>query len=207
LTSTANILTQSPSITIPSIINERYTANVYGSTTITSIYLQSNVNSSYTYTINTPIGLYGILAKNQSFSNLNIDISMNIQEISVVIKYAGSNVTLQKVPIITPIAELNTMNININGLLSPNVNVIATQYIGNFNISNLFLYTQPGYLYDITLTFKLGYNVPSNLYQYFNSFTLKAIANMDTPSSNFTNCSIYNPTPISGFLAASLSGF
>ena len=206
LTTTPNVLTQSSTISIPSITNERYNGNTYGSLTITSMYLQNFINSSYTYTINTPIGLYGFLKKNTSYSNLNIDISMNIQDIQLVVKYAGSNVILQKIPVITPISGFNSMNININTTLAPNTEVIATQYVGNLNISNLFLYTQPGYLYDITLNFKMGYNVPSNLYQYFNSLTLKAIANMDSPSSNFTNCSIYNPTSISGFLSASLSG-
>lgn len=196
----------STSITIPTILNNRYSGNIYGSAIITTIHLQNNINSSYTYSINTPIGLYAIFTKNTSTTNLNVDISMNIQDIVFEVKYAGSNVTLQKIPVITPISSLNSMNININTLLLPNVNVIASQYIGNLNISNLFLYTQPGYVYDFSITFKLGYNVPSNLYQYFKLFELKAVVNMKSPSSTNEKCTIYNPTSTAGFLPFSFAG-
>jgi hypothetical protein len=193
-------------ITIPSIINDRYNGNLYSSTILTSIYLQNNVKSSYTYSINTSIGLYAIFTKNGSTTNLNMDISMNIQDIIFQVKYAQSNVTLQKTPVITSVASLNSMNININNLLLPNTNVIASQYVGNLNISNLFLYTQPGYLYDLAITFKLGYNVPSNLYQYFKLFELKAIVNMTDATPISENCTIYNPSSTIGFSTFSLSG-
>ena len=202
-----NALTYASSIiTIPPLINERYSSNIYGSTMITSIYLQNNVDSSYTFSLNTPIGLYAIFTKNASASNLNMDISMNIQDVIFEVKYAQSNVALQKTPVITSSNSFNSMNININSLLAPKVNVIASQYVGNLNISNLFLYTQPGYLYDLSITFKLAFNVPSNLYQYFNLFEFKAIVNMTSAVPMSENCTIYNPTSTSGFLPFSFSG-
>jgi hypothetical protein len=206
LTTFNNALSVGSNPSIPTILNQRYSGNIYSSVVITSIYLQNNVNSSYTYGMTTPIGLYAIFTKNTSSTNLNIDISMNIQDIVLEVKYAGSNVLLQKVPVITPVSSFNSMNININTLLLPNVNVVASQYVGNLNILNLFLFTQPSYLYDFSITFKLGYNVPSNLYQYFKSFELKAIINMTSVVPITERCSIYNPSSTSGFLPFSFSG-
>lgn len=194
-------------IAIPAIVNDRYRGNISGSTFITSMYLQNNIDSSYVYSLTSPIGLYALLTKNNAASaNLNIDISLNIQEIVFEVKYSGSNVSLQKLPVITPASGFNSMNININTGLPANIDVIASQYVGNLNISDLLLFTEPGYLYDLSVTFKLGFNVPSNLYQYFKSFQLKAIINMKSPSRITSNCVIYNPTPVSGFSAFSLSG-
>jgi hypothetical protein len=144
-------------------------------TPITSLFVQNNVNSLiHTFSIQIPIAFH------IQGSNINqggpYDLQLLISSISILIYYSQEEVLFFNG---TPNYYYTNMNTPIQLSLMPpdDTNSFlfsAFVYAGILNISNINLYTQPGYIYDIRLNF-----------------------NSNLTSSNTSNSSIINNTYVS----------
>jgi hypothetical protein len=138
-------------------------------TKLFSLYLTSKISQySYTYNFQIPIAIY-ITGTNIAASSIGKpvslrDNSLNISSVSISVKYNNAQVVLQK----TPSAYLSNGVRNYDLTANPapifnydiaftptstNDNIMFLAYSGVLNVSNLFLYAQPGYIYDIMATF------------------------------------------------------
>jgi hypothetical protein len=136
-------------------------------TKIFTLYIKPNIDQySYTYYFNIPIGIY-VNGTNISNSILNKplqfnDISLNINSIDLSVYYSNQKVTLQKIPSIIPSKDIS-MNYNIS-FTPTNIysSYSAILYSGMLHVSNVYLFTEPGYIYDIYLKFNSSLNLNTN---------------------------------------------
>jgi hypothetical protein len=104
---------------------------------------------SYNFSFSTPFSIYfsAGLSSRQSFDSRENIIAI---EITAFVKYNDSQVTY-----INPVLDINgsnsmTFDVSIN---NGTPRLIVNQYSGILTVSNLNLYTRPGYVYDIYLNF------------------------------------------------------
>lgn len=137
-------------------------------TKIFSLYIKPNIEQySYTYSFTIPIGIYvngtnisnSLLSQPLSFS----DISLNINSIELAAYYSNKKVTLQKTISTVP---SNNISLNYNISFTP-TNIFnsysAVLYKGMLQVSNLYLFTEPGYIYDIYMKFNMSLNTSNNI--------------------------------------------
>ena len=174
--------------------------------------IQNNIDEyAYTYTIQTPISLYlhGVLDDYYINSN-NINVpnnTLSIDNISVIAYYNNSIVQFQKVPNITNVSSFSDVNfdISMNPIMTGSNTFTMQIYLGMLTISNLYLYTQPGYLYDIDLNFTIGSNMNAIYSSYFGPIYSSIICNTSYIQTINENCIINTPTyspsslPYTGF--------
>jgi len=136
-------------------------------TKIFTLYIKPNIDQySYTYSFSIPIGLYvngtkisnAVLNRPLQFN----DISLNINSIELTAYYSNQKVTLQKTASIIPSRDIS-MNYNIS-FTPTNIysSYTAVLYSGMLQVSNVYLFTEPGYIYDIYMKFKLSLNLNTN---------------------------------------------
>lgn len=136
-------------------------------TKIFTLYIKPNIDQySYTYSFTIPIGIYvngtnisnSILNQPLSFNNLGL----NINSIELTAYYSNQKVSLQKTVSIVPARDIS-MNYNIS-FTPTNIysSYTAILYSGMLQVSNVYLFTEPGYIYDIYMKFNLGLNVNTN---------------------------------------------
>ena len=121
--------------------------------------LNGIVQSSYNFSFSTPFSIYysAGLSSRQSFDSRGNKITIDI---TAFVKYNDSQVTY-----INPSFDINgsssmTFDVSINNG-TPRLTV--NQYSGILTVSNLNLYTRPGYVYDIYLNFDVTPNLDKNL--------------------------------------------
>jgi hypothetical protein len=137
---------------------------------------------SYTCSLNVPISIY-VEGNTTTSTPLSFsDLSLNINSVSLHVVYNNSDVTLQKSPVF-----------QINNIVIPSMNNTATadptsaylnydvsmnsyaysysiqKYVGVLSISNIYLFTEPGYIYDFYLTFNMRESYMNKL-SYVSSF-------------------------------------
>lgn len=173
-------------------------------TTLFSLYVVNN-NDEYSriFNFNAPLSMYfqsdvinTLSAYDISFQNLSLTLS----NISLNIYYNDSKVLLPHIPNINiPITNTGTYDISLNKTPgnNPRYTTYSGQlYIGMLNISNIYLFTQPGYVYTIKLQCNMNYSAPNNaIYtSYFTNIQSGVICNTTSISKTETNCKI-NTTP------------
>jgi hypothetical protein len=158
---------------------------------------------SYNFSFSTPFSIYfsSGLSSRQSFDSRGNNITIDI---NAFVKYNDSQVTYIK-----PILDKNgsssmTFDVSINNG-TPRLTV--NQYSGILTVSNLNLYTRPGYVYDIYLNFDITQRLDKNLsdslinpsigvycnltnlsnsiYQNTSNVTITTDANLPRPSFSF----------------------
>jgi len=136
-------------------------------TKIFTLYIKPNIDQySYTYSFAIPIGIYvngtninnTILNQPIQFNNMGL----NINSIELNAYYSNQKVSLQKTVSIIPAKDIS-MNYNISFTPTSIYNsYTAILYTGMLQVSNVYLFTEPGYIYDIYMKFNLGLNVNTN---------------------------------------------
>lgn len=146
---------------IPDVFCKPYTDS-FTETTIAKLIINDTVKSSYnTFNFSTPISIYA------SGSNLlysSFDISFNMSYMPTCSVYFSNN----KVNNISPMATSPTNIVSIHGS-KRNTTYSAYIYYGMVNVTNLTLYTEPGFVYDIKMSFPLRI-IPSDSSVGSNSF-------------------------------------
>jgi hypothetical protein len=140
-------------------------------------------NNSYIYNISIPVGIYitGTIDPGIRVGT-NIEILKNvvyINKINVLVYYNGQRVPLQQVPVIKWPKQLLVFDVSYDKINNSDV-LSVFSYVGNINITNLFLYTSPGFIYDIRLQVDIGYDQIYNVNAYYPDVNYQLIAN---PSS------------------------
>jgi hypothetical protein len=134
-----------------------------------SLYITSKVTqSSYSYNFQIPIGIYitgtDIAASSIGQNVLFTDNSLNIASVAISVYYNNEQVIL-KIP---PSAYLSNGAVTYDLVNNPapiisydvsftpvtaNDTIMFFSYVGVLNVTDLLLYTEPGYIYDIMATF------------------------------------------------------
>jgi len=138
-------------------------------TNLFSLYITNKASQySYNYNFRIPIGIY-INGSNITPSSIGKSVSLTnnsftVSSVSISVYYNDSQVILQK----APTAYLSNGNISYDLVSNPSPiinydisftpistydNIYLLAYSGVLNVSNLFLYIEPGYIYDIKATF------------------------------------------------------
>jgi len=136
-------------------------------TSIATLYIQNNQNKNiHTFSIETPIAfyIYG------SGVDSSYDLKLLIQSISVFVYYSGQEALSLNG---SPNYQFNTMDIPIHLGLSRHTNTgntfSAFVYSGILKITNIELYSEPGYIYDIKMSFNPYISIQTNSGNTFNS--------------------------------------
>lgn len=137
---------------------------------------------SYTYALNVPICIYVNGSTTNSTPVSFTDLSLNISTVSLRVVYNNSDVTLQKTPVFsinnivlsstnnTATAETTSSYLNYDVSMNSYAYSYSIQkYVGVLSISNIYLFTQPGYIYDFYLTFNMRESYTNKL-SYVSSF-------------------------------------
>lgn len=157
-------------------------------TKIFTLYIKPSIDQySYTYSFDIPIGIYAngtnipnaILNQPLSFNNLGL----NINSIEISAYYSNQKVTLQKTPSIIPSNNIS-MNYNISFTPTSIYNsYTSVLYSGMLHVSNVYLFTEPGYIYDIFMKFNMTLNTSGNT-TYNSSITTTSYGVICNLSSN-----------------------
>lgn len=193
-----------------SIINKLFTLTI-----------QNTINEyAYNYYFQTPVKLFfrGTTNNNQASGGITLlnnatelygyrlSNAIRITNVTVTVKYNGQIVTLTK----TPIIEFDNTIINFtndieNGATSKSFN--AEIYMGLIKISNLYLYTQSSYIYDINITVNTGFAEDANYASFFDNIMSGVYLNTTHITTIQTDCTIStNASTVSntGFLFSGL---
>jgi hypothetical protein len=143
---------------------------------IATLIINDNVSTSYlNFGFSTPIAIY---ATGRDLTNNNFDISFNMA-IPPTCKVYFSN---KEVTSIKPIVTAPNYTVSLHGSLQ-NTTYSSYIYYGIINVNNIQLYTEPGFVYDIRLSFPMNIN-PSDSSVGFNSqFGIYANVSQDMYSS------------------------
>lgn len=141
----------------------------------------------YRFKLVTPIGIYmqGYLP-NESNSGTVITIT----GASLKVAFNDNEVTLASTP--TYSYDFTDMSFNTNmssSDLSNNTTFYASQYVGNLTVSNIYLYAQKEYLYDLYLSFSMSYSDADNDFSFYKlgTFTNISSSNVSVTSNCVTN--------------------
>lgn len=161
---------------------------------VATLYIQNNEdNPIHTFSIETPIAFYIYGSGLDGSSQYNLKLS--IESISVLIYYSGEEVLALNG---SPNYQFNTMDTPIELKLSAKTNsgntFSAFVYSGILKISNIELYTEPGFIYDIKLSFEPSISIQTNSGNTFNSNASITTITNNTLVYMYTNLTenIYN---------------
>ena len=187
-----------------SVIRYSNYINVIDGNPITTVeFTEATTNSQYTLSLlNIPVAIqvYG------DISGTNVDATLDsivIQKFSLRVKFNDSVVEPLSafVPVITPINNRYSVKVQNDGS-SNNKTFSGTKYIGNLNITNVVLYSSPGYMY----TFELVYDIDhSKSYEtgsdglVLSNITATGISNVTNSyllQNSEYNCAISFPLPL-----------
>lgn len=144
-------------------------SNLYG----TVVIRQPIDQYAYSFTIQTPISLFVSGRSTSSVGTAIADLSLNIQSVSLQVYYNKTAIDLQMQPAFalngtrlslsansvgnkyTAKCTNNTAFLNYS-ITGTTPNYMYQDYVGMLSISNLYLYTEPGYIYDFYLTFSIN---------------------------------------------------
>jgi hypothetical protein len=135
-------------------------------TSIAKLYIQNNEDTPiHTFSIQTPIAfrIYG-----SGLDGSSQYLKLSIKSVSVLVYFSGQSVSSGY-----PNYQFNTKNIPIMLELSRQTNsgntFSAFVYSGILQLTNIELYTEPGYIYDIKLSFEPEIKLQTNSGNTFNS--------------------------------------
>jgi hypothetical protein len=161
--------------------------------------INSTINDyAYNYSFQTPIYLFFNGEANVLKSDVTRTLTnrISIYDVTVTVNYNNDGVILQKPIYITPKSHFSTTEFTLQlvngGYIAPFNGGI---YLGMLNISNMYLYTQPGYIYDINLTLTLTFTSVDGFYSsYFKQIVSGIYCNTTNTNKLQNNC-IINTIP------------
>lgn len=172
-------------------INNVFCSNTTETKIFTLGILESIDQPSYNFSFSTPFSIYFTCNCTSSTSvNLNA-LSVSITSLSATVYFSGS-----KASFINPTYNLTNdatsmifdISINPQGQTIP---ITAQLYSGILTISNINLYTSPGFVYDINLNFNMNFSTGNNSTVALSNFTYGVICNLTQElSTKSINCTI-----------------
>jgi hypothetical protein len=192
-----------PNINIPfwnTIVKNDVFSSTGTNTLIFSLGILESIDQpSYNFTFSTPFSIYF----SESFSSTaTIDSPGNqltINSVTASVYYSGSKVTnINPTYSIANNAKSNMIfDISFNNNTSNNqTNVYVSQYSGILTVSNLNLYTSPGYVYDIYLNFNIDASLNSYATVSTSNKKYGVICNLSNSTNQIVgNVALSNVTP------------
>lgn len=152
----------------------------------------------YIYSFNTPIGIYIDGSYNADswfrYSVLNATLNVYYQGSIVQVNKTSYSSTLKTIPYNIDISFTYVNQYDIS-LSYPNY-FQGCQFVGNLYFSNIFLYTQPGYVYDFYLNIVIGPKmINGTINTRFNPGKFYAICNFTNDLFINNNCKSRNSIP------------
>jgi len=159
-------------------------------------------NFATTFSIKVPVSIYFTATTRSDIPDGPIVLknnTINIETTNVFTFYNGKQITYSRQPIVTfDNNETIQFDISFNKSFVSNItynskgqainnsyynNTFTGRYfLGNLNISNLYLLTAPSYIYDINLNFFMASSILSNAnyLSYFDTFAMGVYSNVDS---------------------------
>lgn len=167
------------------------------SNTILDALILNTVNEyAYNFSFQTPISAFftGTVKENVSQQNLSIvNNFLKIKSILLITYFNNGTVTYQRVPLITDHASYEIMHFDISMNYTYNNNYFSGQYyLGMLNVSNLYLLTQPGYIYNIKLIFSMDFVTQPTYTDFFDTLNSGVICNTTDISKKSNNITLYS---------------
>uniref|UniRef100_A0A6C0DSJ0 Uncharacterized protein n=1 Tax=viral metagenome TaxID=1070528 RepID=A0A6C0DSJ0_9ZZZZ len=135
------------------------------------LYIKDGIdNPAYLFNIDIPIAMYIGAVTEYNYtsapSDFNITASLNINSSDIVVYY--NDLAVQTNNLKSPNYKINSHPVNTTTTsfsfdVSYNSSYQAIYNIGTLSLSNLLLYTQPGYIYDIQITCTINAPATNNL--------------------------------------------
>jgi hypothetical protein len=180
-----SIITKLFTLTIQNTISE-YAYNYYFQTPV-KLFFSGTTNNNPAGTGNN--GGITLLDESSELYGYRLSNAMRITNVTVTVKYNGEIVTLTK----TPTIEFDTTTINFtndieNGATAKSFN--AEIYMGLIKVSNLYLYTQSSYIYDINITVNTVFTEDANYASFFDNIMSGVYLNTTNNNTIQTNCVI-----------------
>lgn len=156
--------------------------------------IKDNIDKQmYNFYITFPVSIFvmGVIANNAVQKTL--PFTVNIYSITANFYYSNN---LMKVMNLSP--TISQLVFDVNG---KNGAFNAVQYVGNLTISGAKLFTEPGYIYDIKLLFRLS--ISGGGANYLSNIQMYAYANASMLNNQISNCnvrSLPSTVPNKGFI-------
>ena len=202
------------------IINSQPVAPWATFTTDNILFYNSVINKLFTLTINptimdyaynfsfqTPVYLFFSGSPSRKLADVTRTLTNRIRvyDIGVTVTYNDDTVNLQKQVYITPPSHFSTTTFTLNLVNGSTIQPFnGGIYLGMLNVNNLYLYTQPGYVYDIKLTLTLTFTSVDGFYSsYFTDIASGVYCNTTNTTPLQNNCvisTISSIEPNIGFL-------
>lgn len=143
--------------------------------------INSNIDQPfYVYTITFPVGLLVTGTILQNNIPKTQPVTLSIFSITATIYYSNNVVRTINVPV-----TLQSLVFNVAGKTG---SFSAVQYVGNIVMSNIRLVTEPGYIYDMKLMFRI--NIIGGGSNYFSNIQAFAYANLSLLNNIIQNCNV-----------------
>jgi|688.fasta_scaffold02705_4 hypothetical protein len=162
-------------------------------TELFTLYIHNNVTQNYyNYVFETPVAISitgGPFVLNPVDPNDTTEITITIENVYLYVYFNSTLITsnnpnttptIQNVPIV--MNDFIPLTLNVSNI---NANFGAVFFCGLLQVSNMLLFTQPGFIYDIQLQF--GLSVSDN---NFSNIQVGAVCNVSTYNNNFYNCTL-----------------
>ena len=159
-----------------------------------SVYMLNVENPAYVFTVSFPFNIY---IEAQSKSDAPTDIynesnNINVFDISFGIFYSNNLVNLSSSP--TTTVQVNTISIKPQNT-STNQGYFANIYAGIITFSNIKLYAEKGFIYDMNVQMSFSFARSENYDTYFHTPNIKGIVNT-SQNIHTNNCHVISPIPI-----------
>lgn len=157
-----NINSYAVSLTEKKILWNIFTEkNIFFSSGVSTKLFTLSINSiidspTYNFQFQTPIGLYAKGSINTPQNLFIPDLSFGINLIDTKILYNENTVNPINTINTTPVNDIPVISFDISYIFQRNNSISDYQllnYVGMLTVSNIGLYTQPGFIYDFYLTF------------------------------------------------------
>jgi hypothetical protein len=132
----------------------------------------------YVYSVTFPVGLLVTGTILQNNIPKTQPVTLSIFSITATIYYSNKTVRTINVPV-----TLQTLVFNVAGKTGT---FSAVQYVGNITMSSIRLTTEPGYIYDFKLMFRI--NITGGGSNYFSNIQSFAYANLSSLNNIIQNC-------------------
>lgn len=141
--------------------------------------INNNIDQpTYNYTVRFPVSLFvmGVIQSNNI--NKTIPITLSIYSITLNIYYSNNLVKSVGIP-----PTLSSLVVNVGGKTGE---FSANQYVGTVSSTSIRLFTEPGYIYDAKLIFRIS--ITGGGSNYFSTIKAYAYANATLTTTKENNC-------------------
>jgi hypothetical protein len=159
-----------------------------------TLYIHNNITTNYyTYQFETPLSIF-LQGGPYVLSPINpipatTPIICSVENIYIYVYLNDTLVTSNDPNVVTTIQNIPIVSHNFTPLslevVDPDLNFSSIFFTGNLQVSNLLLFTQPGFVYDVKM--RIGLSISEN---DFSNITTAIYGNVSIYNNNSINCNL-----------------